>query len=129
MEAVKMTFRPEFINRLDEVIVFHPLKQEDVRRIAYLQVEKLTARMRKQGIRLNVEDSAVELMAEKGYDPAFGARPLKRTIQSMLQNAVADEILAESPSDQDELIVTGSEEKVQVKVRRKEERKEEPSLA
>ena len=85
--------------------------------------------MRKQGIRLNVEDSAVELMAEKGYDPAFGARPLKRTIQSMLQNAVADEILAESPSDQDELIVTGSEEKVQVKVRRKEERKEEPSLA
>ena len=76
-----------------------------------------------------MEDSAVELMAEKGYDPAFGARPLKRTIQSMLQNAVADEILAESPSDQDELIVTGSEEKVQVKVRRKEERKEEPSLA
>ena len=124
-----MTFRPEFINRLDEVIVFHPLKQEDVRRIAYLQVEKLTARMRRQGIQLNVEDSAVELMAEKGYDPAFGARPLKRTIQSMLQNAVADEILAESPSDQDELIVTGSEEKVQVKVRRKEERKEEPSLA
>ena len=89
MDAVKMTFRPEFINRLDETIVFHPLKQEDVRKIAYIQVEKLKERMEKQGIHLYVEDSAVELLAEKGYDPAFGARPLKRTIQSMLQNALA----------------------------------------
>src|SRR5699024_6028151 len=78
MDAVKMTFRPEFINRLDETIVFHPLKQEDVRKIAYIQVEKLKERMEKQGIHLYVEDSAVELLAEKGYDPAFGARPLKR---------------------------------------------------
>ena len=77
-----------------------------------------------------MEDSAVELMAEKGYDPAFGARPLKRTIQSMLQNAVADEILEESPSDQDELIVTGENEKVQVKVvRNAEKNEEEPVLA
>lgn len=118
MEAVKMTFRPEFINRLDEVIVFHPLKQEDVRKIAYLQVEKLTERMEKQGIHLNVEDSAVELLAEKGYDPAFGARPLKRTIQSMLQNAVADEILDERPSERDELVVTGGDGKVEVNVKR-----------
>lgn len=86
--------------------------------------------MRRQGICLKVEDSAVELMAEKGYDPAFGARPLKRTIQSMLQNAVADEILEESPSDQDELIVTGENEKVQVKVvRNAEKNEEEPVLA
>ena len=118
MEAVKMTFRPEFINRLDEVIVFHPLKQEDVRKIAYIQVEKLTERMEKQGIHLNVEDSAIELLAEKGYDPAFGARPLKRTIQSMLQNAVADEILDERPSDRDELVVTGADGKVEVNVKK-----------
>ena len=118
MEAVKMTFRPEFINRLDEVIVFHPLKQEDVRKIAYIQVEKLTERMEKQGIHLNVEDSAIELLAEKGYDPAFGARPLKRTIQSLLQNAVADEILDERPSDRDELVVTGADGKVEVNVKK-----------
>lgn len=116
MEAVKMTFRPEFINRLDEIIVFHPLKQEDVRKIAYLQVQKLAERMEKQGIHLKVEDSAVEVLAEKGYDPAFGARPLKRTIQSMLQNAVADEILEERPSDQDELVVTGRDGEVEVNV-------------
>ncbi len=116
MEAVKMTFRPEFINRLDEIIVFHPLKKEDVRKIAYLQVQKLAERMEKQGIRLKVEDSAVEVLAKKGYDPAFGARPLKRTIQSMLQNAVADKILEEKPSDRDELVVTGADGKVEVNV-------------
>ena len=117
-------FRPEFINRLDETIVFHPLKQEDVRKIAYIQVEKLKERMEKQGIHLYVEDSAVELLAEKGYDPAFGARPLKRTIQSMLQNALADKILDEKPSDQDELIVTGKDGEVEVNVK-KEIRSEE----
>ena len=121
MEAVKMIFRPEFINRLDEVIVFHPLKQEDVRKIAYLQVEKLSERMRRQGIRLKVEESAVELLAEKGYDPAYGARPLKRTIQSMLQNAVADEILEAKPSDQDELVVTGGDGRVKVTVQKEPE--------
>lgn len=121
MEAVKMTFRPEFINRLDEVIVFHPLKQEDVRKIAYLQVEKLSERMRRQGIRLKVEESAVELLAEKGYDPAYGARPLKRTIQSMLQNAVADEILEAKPSDRDELVVTGGDGRVKVTVQKEPE--------
>ena len=101
MEAVKMTFRPEFINRLDEVIVFHPLKQEDVRKIADLQITKLADRMKKQGITLRVEESAVDLLSEKGYDPAFGARPLKRTIQSMLQNAVADSILDGKPGEKE----------------------------
>lgn len=124
MDAVKMTFRPEFINRLDETIVFHPLKQEDVRKIAYIQVEKLKERMEKQGIHLYVEDSAVELLAEKGYDPAFGARPLKRTIQSMLQNALADKILDEKPSERDELVVTGKDGEVEVNVK-KEIRSEE----
>ena len=76
MEAVKQTFRPEFLNRLDEILVFHPLKQEDVRRIADIQVRKLIDRMAKQGIQLEVDDSALEVLAEKGYDPAYGARKL-----------------------------------------------------
>ena len=114
MEAVKMTFRPEFINRLDEVIVFHPLKQEDVRKIAELQIAKLTERMKKQGVALRVDESAVELLAEKGYDPAFGARPLKRTIQSMLQNAVADRILDGKPGEHEELAAFADGEKIKV---------------
>lgn len=117
MEAVKMTFRPEFINRLDEVIVFHPLKQEDVRKIADLQIAKLADRMKKQGITLRVEESAVDLLSEKGYDPSFGARPLKRTIQSMLQNAVADRILDGKPGEHE--VLTASADGDRIKVERK----------
>ena len=128
MEAVKMTFRPEFINRLDEVIVFHPLKQEDVRRIADLQIAKLTERMEKQGIALRVDESAVELLAEKGYDPAFGARPLKRTIQSMLQNAVADSILDGKPGEHEELTAFADGEKIKVERKARTEEKREYAL-
>lgn len=128
MEAVKMTFRPEFINRLDEVIVFHPLKQEDVRRIADLQIAKLTERMEKQGIALRVDESAVELLAEKGYDPAFGARPLKRTIQSMLQNAVADSILDGKPGEHEELAASADGEKIKVGRKALAEEKREYAL-
>ena len=128
MEAVKMTFRPEFINRLDEVIVFHPLKQEDVRRIADLQIAKLTERMKKQGIVLRVDESAVELLAEKGYDPAFGARPLKRTIQSMLQNAVADSILDGKPGEKEELTAFADGEKIKVDRKALAEEKREYAL-
>ena len=128
MEAVKMTFRPEFINRLDEVIVFHPLKQEDVRRIADLQIAKLTERMKKQGIALRVDESAVELLAEKGYDPAFGARPLKRTIQSMLQNAVADSILDGKPGEEEELTAFADGEKIKVDRKALAEEKREYAL-
>lgn len=128
MEAVKMTFRPEFINRLDEVIVFHPLKQEDVRRIADLQIAKLTERMEKQGIALRVDESAVKLLAEKGYDPAFGARPLKRTIQSMLQNAVADSILDGKPGEHEELTAFADGEKIKVERKALAEEKREYAL-
>ncbi|HIZ80860.1 MAG TPA: ATP-dependent Clp protease ATP-binding subunit [Candidatus Mediterraneibacter pullistercoris] len=114
MEAVKATFRPEFINRLDEVIVFHPLSQEDVRKIADMQIAKLTERMKKQGIELRVEESAVRLLSEKGYDSAFGARPLKRTIQSMLQNAVADRILEKKPDGQEVLTASADGETIRV---------------
>lgn len=122
MEAVKMTFRPEFINRLDEIIVFHPLKKEDVRRIADLQIEKLIRRMEKQGIHLCVDESAADLLAENGYDPAFGARPLKRTIQSMLQNAVADSILEKKPAGGDELTVSAEDGRIKVKIKEKTEK-------
>ena len=128
MEAVKTTFRPEFINRLDEVIVFHPLKQEDVRRIADLQIAKLTERMKKQGVALRVEESAVDLLAEKGYDPAFGARPLKRTIQSMLQNAVADRILEGTLGEKEELTAFADGEEIKVERKEPAEEKREGVL-
>ena len=115
MDEVKATFRPEFLNRLDEIIVFHPLKREDVRRIADLQIRRLVSRLENQGVRLKVEESAVELLAEQGYDPAFGARPLKRTIQSMLQNAVADRILDCPPGSSQKLVAYADHGKISVK--------------
>ena len=85
-----------------------------MRKIAELQITKLTERMKKQGVALRVDESAVELLAEKGYDPAFGARPLKRTIQSMLQNAVADRILDGKPGEHEELAAFADGEMIKV---------------
>lgn len=96
MDAVKQTFRPEFLNRLDEVLIFHPLTEEDMRKIADIQIQKLVDRMETKGIHLDVSESARELLTENGYDPSYGARPLKRAIQSLLQNAVADALLENS---------------------------------
>ena len=83
----------------------------------HLQIRKLSERMEKQGIRLHVEESAAELLAKKGYDPAYGARPLRRVIQSMLQNAVADKILEDKPGPDDVLEVKADEEKLHVEIR------------
>ncbi len=93
MEAVKRAFAPEFINRLDDVIVFHSLDEEHVREIAKNLAERLTERLRRQEICLTVEDSAIEILAKKGYDPIYGARPLRRTIQNLLEDPLSDLIL------------------------------------
>ncbi len=98
MDAVKRAFAPEFINRLDDVIVFHSLDEEHVRRIAKNLTERLVKRLAGQEIDLTVADSAVEILAKKGYDPIYGARPLARTIQSLLEDPLSDLILEnESP--------------------------------
>ncbi len=95
MDAVKRAFPPEFINRLDDVIVFHALKEEDVRQIAKNLTVKLCERLKLEGVTLTVEDSAIEVLAKKGYDPMYGARPLRRTIQSMLEDPLSDLLLDE----------------------------------
>ncbi|MCD8154616.1 MAG: ATP-dependent Clp protease ATP-binding subunit [Clostridiales bacterium] len=116
MDAVKKTFQPEFLNRLDEVIVFQPLTRENIREIAGNQLKKLEERMRKQGVPLVVDDSAVDFIAEKGYDPVYGARPVKRAIQTWLQNAVADRILEGGFSEEDKVVAVRDGEKITVKV-------------
>ncbi len=112
MEEVKQTFQPEFLNRLDEIIVFHQLQEEDIRRIAVHMTDELIKRLEKQGVHLKVEDSAVDILVKKGYDPAFGARPLRRAIQSTLQNLVADQILDEDYDPKDEIIAKGDGKRI-----------------
>jgi len=94
MDALTKHFLPEFLNRIDEVIVFHPLGREEIREIVDLQLKKLNDQLEKNGYRLEVSDDAKTLLANEGYDPAYGARPLKRVIQQRLQNALANELLA-----------------------------------
>jgi ATP-dependent Clp protease ATP-binding subunit ClpB len=94
MDALQTEFLPEFLNRIDEVIVFHPLGREEIRQILDLQLRKLQAQLEHNGYTLEVSDRAKELLAEEGYDPVYGARPLKRVIQHRLQNQLAEELLS-----------------------------------
>ncbi|MDP2828199.1 MAG: ATP-dependent chaperone ClpB [Sulfuricellaceae bacterium] len=94
MEDVKTYFRPEFINRIDEVVVFHALGQEHIRSIARIQLQYLDKRLAQMDMQLEVSEAALAELASAGFDPVFGARPLKRAIQANLENALAKEILA-----------------------------------
>jgi len=94
LEIVGTQFRPEFINRLDEIVVFHPLGREQIRAIARLQIRYLQERLAEREMRLEVSDSALDLLGEAGFDPVYGARPLKRAIRTQLENPLAQEILA-----------------------------------
>ena len=94
MEIVGQHFRPEFINRVDDTVVFHPLQRKQIRRIARLQVDILTRRLEGQGMNLQITDEALDLLGNVGFDPVYGARPLKRVIQQRLENPLAQEILA-----------------------------------
>jgi ATP-dependent Clp protease ATP-binding subunit ClpB len=92
-EALKTRFLPEFLNRIDETIVFHPLDREQVSKIVDLQLARLEKQLAKREIRLVVTEAARNRIAALGYDPAFGARPVKRVIQQEIQNPLATELL------------------------------------
>ena len=93
MEEVKAYFRPEMINRIDEVVVFHGLNQENIRNIAKIQLKGLEKRLEAQHLHLKVDDAALDLIAKAGFDPVYGARPLKRAIQSEIENPLAIALL------------------------------------
>ncbi|GMQ45571.1 ATP-dependent chaperone ClpB [Vibrio sp. 10N] len=94
MDVVTSHFRPEFLNRVDESVVFHPLGQQHIKSIANIQLEQLGKRMEDSGYSLVVADAALDYIAKVGYDPVYGARPLKRAIQQSIENPLAKEILA-----------------------------------
>ncbi len=94
MEVVGQHFRPEFINRVDDLVVFHPLDREQIRLIAGIQLRLLMKRLENTGLGLEITDNALDLLAEAGFDPVYGARPLKRAIQQQIENPLAQRILA-----------------------------------
>jgi ATP-dependent Clp protease ATP-binding subunit ClpB len=93
MTVVQKEFRPEFLNRIDEVVVFHPLQKAQIREIARIQTEQLRARLRERDLELEISDAALDKLAEAGFDPVYGARPLKRAIQAQVENPLARRIL------------------------------------
>lgn len=95
LDLLKEIIRPEFLNRIDEVVMFTPLNQKEIQRIVDLQVKSVQKMLEANGIRLNITPEALSLLAEDGYDPEFGARPVKRTIQRMVLNQLSKDILAQ----------------------------------
>ncbi len=93
MGVVQAHFRPEFINRLDDIVVFHPLTKAQIKSIAAIQLKGLEKRLAERGIRIELSDKAFELLGNVGFDPVYGARPLKRAIQQQIENPLASEIL------------------------------------
>jgi ATP-dependent Clp protease ATP-binding subunit ClpB len=93
LTVVQKEFRPEFLNRIDEVVVFHPLQKAQIREIARIQTEHLRARLRERDLELQITDAALDKLAEAGFDPVYGARPLKRAVQAQVENPLARRIL------------------------------------
>ena len=100
-ELLKQSFRPEFLNRIDETVIFNRLGREEIGRIVDIQLKRLAERLLDRKIELRLTGAAKERLAERGYDPLFGARPLKRTIQADLENPLAKRIIAGEIKDGD----------------------------
>jgi ATP-dependent Clp protease ATP-binding subunit ClpB len=104
-DALRQHFRPEFLNRVDEVVVFHPLSQEDIEQIIGLQLVRLEQMLADRKLTLEITPEAKHLIATEGYDPAFGARPLKRAIQRLIQNPLAIAVLEGRFGEGDHIVV------------------------
>ena len=94
LEIVSAYFRPEFLNRIDDLVVFHTLKRDQLNAIAGIQVNRLKQRLAEQGITISISDKAKETLANIGFDPVYGARPLKRAVQTHLETPLAKQLLA-----------------------------------
>jgi ATP-dependent Clp protease ATP-binding subunit ClpB len=106
MDAVRVHFRPEFLNRLDEILVFDRLAREEMAAIVNIQLNKLAKRLNVRNIKINLDSSSKAWLANEGYDPVFGARPLKRVIQNAIQNPIAEMLLSGDIDDNDTIHVT-----------------------
>ena len=113
MEVVSGHFRPEFINRVDEAVVFHPLASSQIKGIAAIQLSILAKRLHDRELRLEVKQSVMDKIAEAGFDPVYGARPLKRAIQSLIENPLAQEVLAGKFVTGDTIVVAMSDSKIE----------------
>ncbi|MCS6830496.1 MAG: AAA family ATPase, partial [bacterium] len=105
LEAVRAHFRPEFLNRIDEIIVFNPLSVQEIKQIVDIQIRLLQRRLEEKHIGLTITDAAKEVLAAEGFDPVYGARPLKRVLQKRVMDTIAMKLLAGEFAEGDHVVV------------------------
>ena len=109
LNETKKFFKPELLNRIDEIIVFHKLRYQDLREITNIMLERVINRVKKQGINIEISNEAREVVATKGTDYKYGARPLRRTIQNLIEDKIAEKLLESSFSNPEEKLLVDSE--------------------
>ena len=112
LEDAKKTFRPEFLNRLDDIIVFRSLTKPDLIQILTLEVGKVLERLKNKNIQLALDEKAKDFLVEKGYDPQYGARPMRRAVERFLEDPLAEEILRGHLHEGEPIIVTTDKDKL-----------------
>jgi ATP-dependent Clp protease ATP-binding subunit ClpB len=105
MNELRTSFRPEFLNRIDETVVFHRLGSEQLRAIVGIQLRRFVERLKEKGLALEVSDAAKDLLVDLGFDPVYGARPLRRVIQKHLENPLAERVLSGAFGEGDTIFV------------------------
>ncbi len=121
MGELKKTFRPEFLNRVDDIIVFHPLDEENIKSIVGIMLQVLVDRLKQNSINLEISDAVKSHLAKKGFDPVFGARPLRRSIQSMIEDKLAEYMLEGNVKPGDTVVVELIEDKLEFHVKKSEQ--------
>ena len=114
---LKRSFRPEFLNRIDETVCYKPLSADEISQIADLQLNALAKRLAERQLKLETTEAAKKLIADKGYDPIFGARPLKRYLQSAVETAIAKCILMQDPSPDSTIVLDAQDEEIIASIR------------
>ena len=115
-EALRQQFRPEFLNRLDETIIFNALGEKAISQIVEIQLRELTDQLKKKGIKVAIDPSAKKYIAEHGFDPEYGARPVKRLIQKAILDSLADRIIKGEISDGGKIRISGEKSGIKVRV-------------
>jgi ATP-dependent Clp protease ATP-binding subunit ClpC len=116
-KALKKKFKPEFLNRIDDAIIFNGLKREDIDKIIYNELESLEERINEMGYELKLGKNAIDFLAKKGYDPEYGARPLARTIQRYVEDPIADEVLSGKVNEGDTLRIDYDDKKEKIVIK------------
>jgi ATP-dependent Clp protease ATP-binding subunit ClpC len=129
LEEAKKAFKPEFINRLDDIIVFHQLTRVDLLQIVELEVAKVFGRIKEKEVGIDLDQSAKELLIEKGYDPQYGARPMRRAVERFLEDPFAEELLRGNVKPGDVVHVSAAGDKLTFQVTQPQDSESAPASA